>query len=102
MERIFKDSRTIQRYRSGPLGLCVQQFAERLCQQGYTREQAQRHIYTADDFGRWLGRRSIALCDVTFDHARRYLRVGDRWRKHGDLAVLKRLFEMLAQEGLSR
>ena len=66
MERIFKDFRTIQRYKSGPFGLYVQQLAERLRQQGYTREQAHKHLYTADDFGRWLRRRHIALCDVTF------------------------------------
>jgi site-specific recombinase XerD len=100
MERILKDSGTIQRYRSGPLGLYVQQCAERLCQQGYTREHAHRHIYTVDDFGRWLERHRVALSDVTFDHARRYLDVGRRWKKHGDVAALKRLFEMLAQEGV--
>jgi hypothetical protein len=100
MERIFKDARTIRRYRSGPLGLYVQQCAERLCQQGYTREHAHRHIYTVDDFGRWLERHRVALSDVTFDHVRRYLDVGRRWKKHGDVAALKRLFEMLAQEGV--
>jgi site-specific recombinase XerD len=100
MERIFKDSRTIQRYKSGPLGLYVQQLAESLCQQGYTREQAHKHLYTADDFARWLRRRHIALCDVTFAHARRYLRLGRQWKKHGDLTALKRLFEMFAQQGV--
>lgn len=44
MERIFKDSRTIQRYTSGPLSFCIQQLVERLCQQGYTREQAHKHL----------------------------------------------------------
>lgn len=98
MERIFKDSRTIQRYKSGPLGLYVQQLAERLCQQGYTREQAHKHLYRADDFGRWLRRRHITLCDVTFAHARQYLRLSCQWKKHGDLVALKRLFEMFAQQ----
>lgn len=102
MERIFKDFRTIQRYKSGPFGLYVQQLAERLRQQGYTREQAHKHLYTADDFGRWLRRRHIALCDVTFAHARRYLHADRRWKKHGDLVALKRLFEMLAQEGVGQ
>jgi integrase/recombinase XerD len=98
MERIFRDSRTIQRYRSGPLGSYIEQLAERLCQQGYTREQAHRHLYTVKDFGRWLQRRRIALCDVTLAHARRYVRLDHRWKKHGDLLALKRLLEMLAQE----
>src|SRR6266704_2245619 len=102
MERIFKDFRTIQRYKSGPFGLYVQQLAERLRQQGYTREQAHKHLYTADDFGRWLWRHHMALSDVTFAHARRYLHADRRWKKHGDLVALKRLFEMLAQEGVGR
>jgi hypothetical protein len=52
MERIFKDSRTIQRYRSSPLGPYIERLAERLCQQGYAREQAQRHLLAVEDFGR--------------------------------------------------
>ncbi len=99
MERIFKDSRTIQRYRSGPLGSYIQQLAERLYQHGYTREQAQRHLLTVDEFGRWLERRRIALCDVTLAHARGYVRFDHRWKKRGALLALKRLLEMLAQEG---
>lgn len=100
MERIFKDFRTIQRYRSGPLGFCIQQLAERLCEQGYTREQAHKHLYTADDFARWLQRRGIAPRDATIDHARQYLDLDHRWKKHGDWTALKRLFEMLAKHGL--
>jgi integrase/recombinase XerD len=100
MERILKDSRTIQRYRSGPLGFCIQQLTERLCQQGYRRDQAHRHLYTADDFARWLGRCGIALRDATLDHARQYLALDHRWKKHGDWTALKRLLEMFAQQGL--
>jgi len=101
MERIFRDSRTIQRYRSGPLSFCIQQLADRLCQQGYRRDQAHRHIYTADDFARWLQRGGLALRDATVDHARQYLDLAHRWKKHGDWTALRRLFEMLAQLGLA-
>lgn len=100
MERIFRDSRTIQRYRLGPLGFCIQQLADRLCQQGYRRDQAHRHLYTADDFARWLQRSGVALGDATFDHAQQYLDLDHRWKKHGDWTALKRLLEMLAQQGL--
>lgn len=100
MERIVKNSKTIQKYRSGPLGFCIQQLAERLCQQGYTHEQAHKHLYTADDFARWLQRRSIAPRDATIDHARQYVDLDHRWKKHGDWTALKRLFEMLPQHGL--
>jgi site-specific recombinase XerD len=99
MERIFKDSRTIQRYRSSPLGPYIERLAERLCQQGYAREQAQRHLFAVEDFGRWLQRGRIALRDVTLADARRYLRLRHRWKRHGASLALKRLLEMLAQEG---
>jgi len=52
-----------------------------------------------DEFGRWLERRRIALCDVTLAHARGYVRFDHRWKKRGALLALKRLLEMLAREG---
>jgi integrase/recombinase XerD len=97
MKRVFKDCRTIQRYRSGLFGPYVERLAERLCQQGYSREQAQRHLLTVDDFGRWLQRRRIAIFDVSLADAQRYLRFSDR--SHKNSAALKLLFEILVQEG---
>lgn len=97
MERIFKDCRTIQRYRSGLFGPYVELLAERLCQHGYSREQAQRHLLTVDDFGRWLQRRRIGIFDLSLAHARRYFRFNDR--SHKNSTALKRLFDTLAQDG---
>jgi hypothetical protein len=37
MERLFKDSGTIQRFRSGPLGPYVQQLADELLRLGHAR-----------------------------------------------------------------
>jgi site-specific recombinase XerD len=52
-----------------------------------------------EEFGRWLQRWRIALHDVTFAHARRYVRLRHRRKGFGALLALKRLLEMLAQEG---
>src|SRR6266852_7200637 len=99
MERFFRDSRTIQRYRSSPFGPYIERLADRLHEQGYCRDQALRHLLTVEEFGRWLQRWRIALHDVTFAHARRYVRLRRRRKGFGALLALKRLLEMLAQEG---
>lgn len=99
MERFFKDSRTIQRYRSSPFGSYIERLADWLYEQGYCRDQALRHLLTVEEFGRWLRRWHIPLRDVTFSRARRYVRLRRRRKGFGALLALKRLFEMLAQEG---
>jgi hypothetical protein len=50
MERFFKDPRTIRKFRTGPLGLNIQQLADELFQLGYTRPRF--------EYG---SRRSVAL-----------------------------------------
>lgn len=99
MERFFRDSRTIQRYRCSPLGPYIERLAHWLHEQGYCRDQALRHLLTVEEFGRWLQRRHIPLHDVTFAHARRYVRLRGRQKGFGALLALKRLLEPLAQEG---
>ena len=99
MERFFRDSRTIQRYRCSPLGPYIERLADWLHEQGYCRDQALRHLLTVEEFGRWLQRRHIPLHDVTFAHARRYVRLRGRRKGFGALLALKRLLEALAQEG---
>jgi len=37
MERFFNDSKTIRRFRSGPLGIHIHQLAEELAEQGFAR-----------------------------------------------------------------
>ena len=100
MERFFRDSKTIQRYRSSPLGPYIERLAEQLHEQGYCRDQALRHLLTVEEFGRWLQRSHIPLRDVTFAHARRYVRFRGRRKGFGALLALRRLLEVLTQEGL--
>jgi integrase/recombinase XerD len=99
MERFFKDSRTIQRYRSSPLGPYIERLADALYEQGYCRDQALRHLLTVEEFGRWLQRRNIPLCEVTCAHARKYVRLRGRRKGFGALLALNRLLQTLAQEG---
>lgn len=101
METFFRDSKTIQRYRSSPLGSYIERLADRLHEQGYCRDQALRHLLTVEEFGRWLQRSHIPLRDVSLAHARRYVRLRRRRRRFGGLPALTRLLEMLVQEGLT-
>lgn len=99
MERFFRDSRTVQRYRSSPFGPYIERLADCLYEQGYCRDQALRHLLTVEEFGRWLHRWNIPLREVTFAHARRYVRLRGRRKGFGALLALKRLLETLVQEG---
>ncbi|MGB8479532.1 MAG: tyrosine-type recombinase/integrase [Acidobacteriaceae bacterium] len=58
-----------------------------------------RHLLTVEEFGHWLQRWRVPLHDVTFAHARKYVRLRGRRKGFGALLALKRLLEMLAQEG---
>ena len=58
VERFFARRSTAERMRSGPLGPYVDEFAQRLVEQGYTRENISRKIRLVADLSRWLaGRR---------------------------------------------
>jgi integrase/recombinase XerD len=99
VERFFKDSKAIQRFRSGPLGPQIQELAEELTQDGYTRCSVRIKIRTADHFSRWLKRRRTPLGEITPKHARLYT---DRHgcKRSGDPETLGRLLRILATRGL--
>jgi hypothetical protein len=99
MERFFRDSKTIQRYRSSPLGSYIDRLAARMHEQKYCRDQALRHFLTVEEFGRWLQRLNIPLREVTFAHVRKYVRFRGHRKRGGALLALKRLLETLAREG---
>jgi integrase/recombinase XerD len=99
MERFFKNSRTIQRFRSGPLGPQIQELAEQLARDGYARPSVRIKIRTADHFSRWLKRRRTPLGEITPEHARLYT---DRHgcKKSGKPETLGRFLRILARKGL--
>jgi len=99
MERFFNDCRTIQRFRSGPLGAHLQQLAEELAEQGFARRSVREQLRAVDHFGRWLKKCRTPLSDVTRDHASLYM---DRHGKvkRGDARALKRVLEILERKGL--
>jgi hypothetical protein len=44
MERFFTHAETLSSKREGPLGLYIDEFAEQLSQQGYSRQYARRRL----------------------------------------------------------
>ncbi len=99
MERFFNDSKTIRRFRSGPLGIHIHQLAEELAEQGFARRSVREQIRSVDHFGRWLRRCRIPISAVTHDHAGRYIARHGRV-KRGDARALSRVLEILAKRGL--
>jgi integrase/recombinase XerD len=99
MERFFKDPRTIRKFRTGPLGLYIQQLADELFHHGYTRHSIRVRIQTLGRFGRWLEKCRIPLQDLTAAHTKSYV---DRHGtvKNGDRKILHMLLELLSRNGL--
>ncbi len=97
MERFFSDLKTVQRFRSGPLGAYVQKLADQLADSGFRRRTIRVQLRAADHFGRWLCRRKdiqvASLSDVDA-YMRRHGCV-----KRGEGRALMRLFAIMEQEG---
>lgn len=99
MERFFKDPRTPERFRSGPMGPHMQLVAETLFKDGYTRKTIRYHLRIIHNFGDWLKRRGRTAEDITNDHVRRYVAQRGRIR-NGDAAALIRLLALLRHQGI--
>jgi site-specific recombinase XerC len=96
MERLFSDLKTVQRFRSGPLGVYIQKLADQLADSGFRRRTIRLQLRAADHFGRWLHRQkdvqAASLADIDA-YMRRHGSV-----KHGDRKTLIRLFAILEEE----
>jgi site-specific recombinase XerD len=101
MERFFNDSRTIQRFRSGPLGPYIQQLAEELASQGYARCDSRLRLRIAHQFGLWLTRCRIQIPDVAISDADRFVAKHGNV-KQGDAKTVRMLFEILVRRGIVR
>jgi site-specific recombinase XerD len=102
MERFFKDPRTLQEKRQGPLGQHIDEFAEQLSEQGYSRQCACRQLQLVAELSQWMQQRDLAVRDLTVAKADRFLR-WRTWPRHirqGDAAGLKGFFKLLCRKGL--
>ena len=98
MNRFFKDVRTIERMKRGPLGRYIILYCDQLLAHGYRRKSARRKLQLAADFTRWLDRKNIAASQVISRHVGDYLQsrkrsgvaihLGDRAAVFGFLRLL--------------
>jgi len=72
MEQLYKDPRTPLRMRVGPFGAYVDEFADRLIEQGYARASVRYALQLVADFGRWLRRCKMIALRLTPEHLSRY------------------------------
>jgi integrase/recombinase XerD len=86
----------------GPIAPYLGMFADSLGAAGYSVKYLHHHVLLAACLSRWLGKRSVALQDITADHLRRYLKYRARClRPRGsDHAALVHVLEFLRREGV--
>lgn len=73
MNRFFKDVRTIERMKRGPLGRYITLYGDELLAHGYRRKSCRRKLQLAADFTRWLDRKKIVANQVIVRHVGDYL-----------------------------
>lgn len=74
VDRFFARRRTVERMRSGPLGRHVDEFAQRLEEQGYKRGSVSCKIRLVADLSRWLARRRMGASDLDERRVELFLR----------------------------
>jgi integrase/recombinase XerD len=105
MNRFFKDVRTIERVKQGPLGRYLTQYADQLYIQNYNRLSGRRKLQLAADFSRWLNRKSIATNAILYRHVEDYLRCRKRSGIHlqlGDRAAVVGFLNLLRDLGVTK
>src|ERR1035441_238534 len=73
MNRFFKDVRTIERMKRGPLGSYITLYGDELLAHGYRRKSYLRKWQLAADVPRWLDRKKILANQVIVRHVGDYL-----------------------------
>src|ERR1043165_2313114 len=73
MNRFFKDVRTIERMKRGPLGRYITLYGDELIADGYSRKSSRRKLQLAADFTRWLDEKRIVANQVLAKHVGDYL-----------------------------
>jgi len=102
MERFFTHPKTLLSKREGPLGLYIDELAEQLSQQGYSRQWARRRLQLVAELSHWLRRQNLAAADLSLTHLENFLRfrARSRRRRPDDAAGLKAFLDSLHQKGL--
>jgi integrase/recombinase XerD len=101
MERFFKDPHTLHYKRQGPFGLYIDEFAQQLNEQSYSRQYACRKLQLVAELSHWLQQRKSRVSNLTVAKMENFLRNRARPAhvRSGDAAGLKAFFELLLRKG---
>jgi len=101
-DRFFSSPHTIRRLHEGPLGGYVGDYADRLQQQGYSRQFARDQIRSVADLSHWLQRKRLGVDDIDPPQLVRYLRYRKRQGRsqHCDSLALDKLLSLLRERGI--
>ena len=102
MKVVINSHVVLSRVPEGPIAPYLGRFADSLDATGYAVKWTHRQVLLGSNFSRWLGQKSVALQDITFDHLTRYLKYRARrvQPRCGDHAALAHLVDFLRREGV--
>jgi integrase/recombinase XerD len=86
----------------GPLVPYMDAFKRRSVALGYAPTTVRMQAPLISGFSKWLGQKKIAIENISSDHMERYLRYRARHRypRSDDVATLRRLLDLLREEGI--
>src|SRR5712691_3321587 len=100
----FELPERVQRLHAGPLATCIDAYASRLLEQGFSSERSRDRIRLVADFSRWLQRQKLGITDITPQTVGRYLKI-QKDHIHpgrGAPAALQELLNVLCEKGTGR
>lgn len=99
IEHFYAQTHSAQRLRSGPLEPHLDDYAQLLAEQGYSRQAARQKLRLAADLSRWLERKRLPAEKLNERRVREFL--GARWRRlrwhNSDQSSLALLLRQLRQ-----
>lgn len=99
IEHFYAQPHSAQRLRSGPLEPHLDDYAQLLAEQGYSRQAARQKLRLAADLSRWLERKRLPVEELNEQRVREFF--GARWRRlrwhNSDQSSLALLLRLLRQ-----
>jgi integrase/recombinase XerD len=74
MKVVINNQVVLSRVPQGPIAPYLGGFADSLSAMGYSAWWIHRQVLLGAGFSQWLGRKAVALQDISSDHLTRYLR----------------------------
>ena len=102
MKFVISNQLVLSRVPEGPIAPYLGGFADSLIATGYTAWWIHRQVLLGTGFSQWLGRKAVALQDMTSDHLTRYLQHRSRRLRprRDDRGALTHLVAFLRREGV--